>query len=93
MTLLLKEPSAALDYSVDWGTDYLAGDALADSGWTVEPVEAGGLSVVSSGFDLLAAVVTVAGGLPGRIYRLTNRVTTAAGLTDARSIMVRVEKR
>ena len=93
MTFLLKEPSAALDYSVDWGTDYLTGDALADSGWTVEPVESGGLSVMSSGFDLLVAVVTVEGGLAGRIYRLTNRVTTAAGLTDSRSIMLRVERR
>lgn len=93
MTLLLKEPSAALDYSVDWGTEYLAGDALADSGWTVEPAEPGGLSVASSGFDLLTSVVTVAGGAPGRIYRLTNRVTTAAGLADSRSIIVRVEKR
>ena len=93
MTLLLKDPSAALDYSVDWGTDYLAGDALADSRWTVEPVEAGGLSVVSSGFDLLLAVVTVEGGQPGRIYQLNNEVTTAAGLTDSRSIILRVDKR
>jgi hypothetical protein len=93
MTLLLKEPSAALDYSVDWGADYLAGDALAESGWTVEPAEAGGLSIASSGFDLLVSVVKVEGGLPGHMYRLTNRVTTAAALTDARSIMVRVEKR
>ena len=93
MTLLLKEPSATLDYGVDWGTDYLAGDALAGSSWTVEPAEDGGLSVVSSGFDLLVAVVTVEGGQSGRIYRLTNRVTTAAGLTDSRSIMLRVEKR
>jgi hypothetical protein len=93
MTLLLKEPSATLDYSVDWGSDYLNGDALADSRWSVEPVEPGGVAVVSGGFDLLVAAVTVEGGVPGRIYRLTNHVTTAAGFEDARSIMLRVEKR
>ena len=93
MTLLLKEPSATLDYSVDWGADYLAGDALADSGWSIEPDEPGAVSVVSSDFDLLVSVVTVAGGVAGRIYRLTNHVTTAAGLQDSRSIMLRVEKR
>ena len=93
MTLLLKEPSATLDYSVDWGTDYLAGDALANSSWTVEPDDPGGVSVASSDFDLLVSVVTVEGGMPGRIYRLTNQVTTAAGIEDARSIMLRVEKR
>jgi hypothetical protein len=93
MTLLLKEPSAALDYSVDWGADYLAGDALANSSWSVEPAEVGGVEVASSDFDMLVSVVTVAGGLPGRIYRLTNQVTTAAGLQDSRSIMLRVEQR
>jgi hypothetical protein len=49
--------------------------------------------VTSSAFDLLVSVVTVAGGEPGRIYRLTNQVTTAAGIEDRRSIMLRVEKR
>ena len=93
MTLLLKDPASTLDYSVDWGAEYLSGDALADSSWSVEPAEPGGVAVVSSGFDLLVAAVTVGGGAPGRIYRLTNHVTTAAGLKDSRSIMLRVEKR
>jgi hypothetical protein len=93
MTYLLKDPSAALDYSVDWGAEYLSGDALAASSWSVEPDEPGGVSVQSSGFDLLVSVVTVDGGEAGRIYRLTNRVTTAAGIEDRRSIMLRVEKR
>jgi hypothetical protein len=93
MTYLLKDPSAALDYSVDWGAEYLSGDALAASSWSVEPDEPGGVSVTSSAFDLLMSVVTVAGGEAGRIYRLTNQVTTAAGIEDRRSIMLRVEKR
>jgi hypothetical protein len=93
MTYLLKDPSAALDYSVDWGAEYLSGDALAASSWSVEPDEPGGVSVLSSGFDLLASAVTVGGGEVGRIYRLTNQVTTAAGIEDRRSIMLRVEKR
>jgi hypothetical protein len=93
MTYLLKDPSAALDYSVDWGAEYLSGDALAASSWSVDPEEPGGVSVLSSGFDLLVSVVTVGGGEAGRIYRLTNQVTTAAGIEDRRSIMLRVEKR
>ena len=35
----------------------------------------------------------VAGGIAGRIYRVTNHVTTASGREDSRSIMLRVEKR
>jgi hypothetical protein len=93
MTLLLKDPEATLDYSVDWGAEYLSGDALAQSDWTVIPSEPGGISVVTSRFDLLVATVQVAGGVAGRIYRLTNHVVTVEGREDSRSIMLRVEKR
>lgn len=93
MTLLLKDPEALLDYSVDWGADYLTGDVLTESGWAVSPAEVVVVSIVSSRFDLLVSTVQVAGGVPGRIYRLTNHVITAEGREDSRSIMLRVEKR
>jgi hypothetical protein len=93
MTLLLKDPEATLDYSVDWGSEYLSGDALAESGWTVSPIEDGGLTVVGGQFDLLIATVQVGGGVAGRLYRLTNHVVTGEGREDSRSIMLRVEKR
>lgn len=93
MTLLLKDPEATLDYSVDWGCEYLAGDVLAASDWAISPVEEGGLVIVGNQFDLLAATVQVAGGKAGRIYRLTNHVVTVEGREDRRSIMIRVEKR
>ena len=93
MTLLLKDPGAMLDYSVDWGRDYLDGDALASSSWTVDPVEPSGLAVIASQFDLLIATVEVSGGLEGKLYRLVNQVVTASGREDRRSIMLRVEKR
>lgn len=93
MTLLLKDPGASLDYSVDWGADYLGADGLAASSWTVEPAETPGLSIDASEYGLLIATVQVSGGVPGRLYRLTNHVTTAGGRDDSRSIMLRVEKR
>ena len=93
MTLLLKDPEATLDYSVDWGAEYLSGDALTESEWSVIPDETGGVSVDSSRFDLLVATVQVTGGISGRLYRLTNHVVTAEGREDSRSIMLRVEKR
>lgn len=93
MTLLLKDPEATLDYCVDWGAEYLAGDVLSESGWTISPAEAGGLSIVTNRFDLLVSSVQVGGGVAGHIYRLTNHVVTAEGREDSRSIMLRVEKR
>lgn len=93
MTLLLKDPEAELDYAVDWGAEYLGGDALAQSEWEVAPVEAGGVAILSSEFDQLIATVKAGGGIPGRLYRLTNRVVLASGLADSRSITLRVERR
>lgn len=93
MTLLLKDPEAALDYAVDWGAEYLTGDILTASSWDVSPVEPGGVTVVASTFNELLATVKAGGGLAGRVYRLTNRVALASGLEDSRSIMLRVEKR
>ena len=93
MTFLLKDPSAVLDYTVDWGAEYLSGDALADSSWSVSPDEPGGAAIAGSQFDLLLATVQVAGGVAGKIYRVTNQVTTASGREDSRSIVLRVEKR
>ena len=51
MTLLMKDPEAVLDYSIDWGAEYLGGDLVADSLWSVAPDEPGGVAVVGSDFD------------------------------------------
>lgn len=93
MALLLKDPDAELDYAVDWGAEYLVGDSLAQSEWEVVPDEVGGVTIVGSDFDLLVATVKAGGGIPGRLYRLTNSVVMASGLIDNRSITLRVEQR
>lgn len=93
MTLLLKDPDAALDYAVDWGAEYASGDSLIESEWDVSPVEEGGVAVVESEVAGLEARVKAAGGVAGRLYRLRNQVLLASGLRDSRSIMLRVETR
>lgn len=93
MTLLLKDPEAALDYAVDWGTEYLTAETLTGSHWQVTPVEAGGVLVTASRFDDTIASVTATGGVAGHLYQLTNHVALSSGLTDSRSIVLRVERR
>ena len=93
MSFLLKDPDSVLDYLVDWGVDYLGTDVLADSDWTVAPAEPLGLEVVEHVFDQSFATVKASGGLPGHIYRLTNRVTLESGRRDSRSVVIRVEAR
>jgi hypothetical protein len=93
MTLLLKDPEAVLDYSVDWGAEYLVGDLIAQSTWTVVPDEPGGIVVVGNDFDATHSIVNAGGGAPGRLYRLTNHIVLQSGREDRRSITLRVEKR
>jgi len=93
MNYLLKDPEAVLDYSVDWGAEYLAGDLLADSAWSVEPDEPGGVTVQASDFDATTTSVTAAGGVAGHVYRLINAVEMQSGRADMRSIVLRLEPR
>lgn len=93
MTLLLKDPGALLDYAIDWGAEYLGDDMLASSEWSVTPDDADGVKIAGSDFTATTASVKAAGGTPGRVYRLGNRVTLQSGRIDERSIVLRVEQR
>lgn len=93
MTLLLKDPDAVLDYSVDWGSEYLLGDLIASSEWTVEPNEPDGVTIAGTDFDASTAIVKAEGGIVGKLYRLVNDVVMQSGRSDRRSIVLRVEQR
>jgi hypothetical protein len=93
MTLYVKDPQARIDYAIDWSAAYLDGQAIAQSIWTISPAEADAISVAASTFDAQQTSATLTGGLPGRIYRITNRVTLTDGQIDERSISLRVEGR
>ena len=93
MTLLLKDPEAVLDYSVDWGAEYLLGDLIAQSQWSVDPDETDGVAIVGSDFDATTSTVKAGGGSLGKLYRLVNDVVLQSGRTDRRSVVLRVENR
>ena len=93
MSFHLKDPGAILDYSVDWGAEYLDGDVIAASTFEVSPVEAGGAVILESSFDFTTAAVKVSGGIAGHQYRLGNHVTLLSGREDERTIVLRVEQR
>ena len=92
MGIFLKDPAAALDYAIDWSIS--APDAwIAESGWTVAPADAQGLSVTGEGVSGLRTAATFSGGLAGCVYRITNNVLFADGRADSRTLSVRVEQR
>lgn len=91
MQVFLKDPGAALDYTVDWGQGYLqSGETVSTSIWSIFPSD---MTQSAASNTASAATITVQGGTSGQIYQLTNRITTSQGRTDERSISVRVEQR
>lgn len=93
MAMVVKDPDARIDYEFDWAAAYPDGQAVVESGWTVAPADAGGIAVAASAHDLTRATATLAGGVAGHVYRVTNRVTLSDGQIDERSMTVRVEER
>ncbi len=91
MSVYLKDPAASLDYVIDWGAGYLGLERIATSSWSVEPC--GGLTIVSSSANETQTAVTLAGGVPGTVYRVTNHVILTDAREDERSITLRVEQR
>ncbi|ETI65078.1 hypothetical protein C100_03845 [Sphingobium sp. C100] len=92
MSLIVKDPQARIDHAIDWSA-YLAGQSLIASGWTVGPDEPGGVTVEATVFEAQRSSARLAGGMVGRLYRLTNRVTLSDGQMDERSVTIRVEER
>jgi hypothetical protein len=93
MTFYLKDPHSRVDYALDWGANYLDGQTIVGSGWTVEPDEPGGVEIVQESYDLLRSAARLGGGLAGRVYSVSNQVALSDGTLDRRSIHLRVEAR
>lgn len=83
----VKDPSAVLDYGFKW-TDWLNGDTITTSTWTVSA------GLTKGADDVVGGVTSVwlSGGTQD-VYTVTNTVVTQAGRTDERSFTVRVQER
>lgn len=87
-----KDPQAILDYSLDWGTEWLEdGDTITASAWTADPAD--DLTVDDQPYTATVTTVWLSGGLAGSAYVVTNHITTALGREDDRSLLVEVVER
>jgi len=84
-----KDPSAVLDYTINWASWLPSGDTISTSAWTVPS----GLTSASASNTTTTATVWLSGGTAGQVYRVTNKVVTAGSRTDERTIMIRVVNR
>lgn len=86
-----KDPNATLDYGFVW-SDWLTAagsDTISTSTWTADT----GLTVNSSSTSGGTAIAWVTGGTVGVNYQLTNRIVTAGGRTDERTMIIQVRQR
>lgn len=83
-----KDPTAVLDYTVDWAA-WLDGDTIATATWAVSE----GIVIVSETSGPTSATVWLSGGAVGEELTVTSRVVTAAGRTDERSFRLLIQQR
>ena len=88
-TFAPKDPSAVLDYRIDWSAWLAGGDVIVTSSWEVPP----GITKDSESHTATTATITLSGGALGQKYDITNTITTAAGLTDCRTVRIPVGDR
>jgi hypothetical protein len=92
----LKDPDAVLDYAIDWSVGYLMStEQITVSSWFILPQGAVNDLAIDTMPPVVSGVVTVfvRGGIAGKSYQLTNRITTDQGRIDERSITIRVEEK
>lgn len=83
-----KDPAATLDYQVDWSA-WLGTDTIDTSTWTLPTA----LTKTSESHTPTVATIWVSGGVNGKIYYLTNHITTAGGRIDERTITIIMENK
>lgn len=81
-----QDPDDKLDYTLVW-TDWLGGDTIVDSTWTVHPA---GLTLENDSHSTTAATVWASGGEHRTDYTLVNRVVTTAGRTREAHMLLQV---
>jgi len=86
-----KDPSAVLDYTVDWDADnWLGTDTITGAPvWTVPT----GITKDSQSNTTTAATAWLSGGTHGADYDVACKITTAGGRTDERTIRIQVRNR
>lgn len=88
MSRFNKDPDARLDYKVDW-TSWLDTDTISNSEWIIPT----GITYEADTFDNTSATVWLSGGSLDSSYEVVNRITTAAGRIDDRTITIRIRQK
>ena len=81
------DPDAVIDYTIDWA-DWLGTDTIATSAWTITNA-----SEASSSNTTTTAQVFIQSATKGKIVEMRNRITTAGGRTEDRTLRAKVREK
>lgn len=88
-----KDPSADLDFDINWAPWLQVGESIDTSAW----VEVGttDLTLHDPSVSGARTIVWVSGGTPGQVYLIRNRIVTDSvpARTDDRTIRFKVRER
>lgn len=87
-TLDPKDPNAVIDYDIDWSKRLPDGDIILVSDWIVPA----GITMDSEESTNTTTKIWLSGGTAGQTYALTNRITTAQGRTQDKTITISVKE-
>lgn len=77
-----KDPNAVLDYTLDWSL-WLHGDTISTSTWTVP----GGITKVLDTKTSTTTTIWMSSGTLATSYSVVNKIVTANGRTEERTIV------
>lgn len=88
------DPDAVLDYGRLW-SPWLGTDTIVSSIWLIIADEDDEVPVAEESSSHTATTTTIwlQGGTPGKRYTVTNRITTAGGRTNDRSVRISCKER
>lgn len=86
---IVHTPSAILDYGFNWTAWMQPSETVVVSTWTIDP------ALTLSGQQNVANTTStfVNGGDVGKVYMLTNTITTNQGRTDSRTLVLNCQPR
>ncbi len=79
---IIHPPAAILNYGFDW-TQEIGSETIVTSTWTISPT----LTLQNESINGNIASVFVNGGVAGKLYTLTNTISTGT-ITESRSMVL-----
>lgn len=90
-----KDPGAKLNYTIDWEDWMPTNGTISTSTFALQTIAGDAAPLVNHATSIATYQVSVviSGGTAGKIYKVTNTITTNSGLIDKRFFRLHVKAR